>query len=92
MKKNLTIVWGGGAWPPVAPLDPPLHGTPQRTRSWKTVMDIYTDMEKDNDSAEGMFAGIATHIDTAKDTVTETDMDKNYQRLGFGRVRHPWSK
>ena len=46
----------------------------------ETVMNIYTDMEKVTDSAEGMFAGIVMHIDTATDTVTETDMDKNYQR------------
>ena len=41
-------------------------------------------MEKDTDSAEGMFTVIATHIDKAPDTVTETHMDKNYQGLGLG--------
>ena len=30
-----------------------------------------------------MFTGIATHNDTATDTVMETDVDKNYQGLGM---------
>ena len=55
------------------------------------VVDMVTDIEKDTNSAEGLFTGIATHTDTATDTVTKTDMDKNYQGLGVGRVRPPWS-
>ena len=41
-------------------------------------------MKKNTDSAEGMFRGIATHIDTTTDIVTEKDMDKNYQGLRLG--------
>ena len=51
-----------------------------------TVIDLYidTELEKDTNWAEGMFAGIATHTDTATGTVTETDMDKNIRGWGFG--------
>ena len=56
------------------------------------VMDIDTDMEKDTNSAEGMFTGIATLIDMATDTEKENRHGQKLSGVGGLEGLTPWSK